>query len=73
MSLKCFFLQAAFEAMAMNLLAKEQNAVARNQLEEAFTGLLPQGAMNPTRKETREFRDRFEEFLNRTQGLLVLG
>ncbi|KHN78214.1 Exportin-4 [Toxocara canis] len=65
--------RAAFEALAMNLLAKEQNAAGRSQLAEAFSGLLPEGVMNTTRKEAREFRDRFEKFLNRTQGLLVLG
>uniref|UniRef100_A0A915ATK0 Exportin-4 n=1 Tax=Parascaris univalens TaxID=6257 RepID=A0A915ATK0_PARUN len=65
--------RAAFEAVAMKLLAKEQNAAARSQLEGAFSDLLSGGTVNTTRKEAREFRDRFERFLSCTQGLLVLG
>jgi len=61
-----------FGGMVDSILQRHGEESTRNQLTIAFARLLPDLQMDATRKEKRIFRDRFETFLNDTQGLLCL-
>uniref|UniRef100_A0A914WUI0 Exportin-4 n=1 Tax=Plectus sambesii TaxID=2011161 RepID=A0A914WUI0_9BILA len=63
----------AYINMVGQLIASHSDEGARAKLNAAFNQLLPPDAVvNPIRKEKREFRDRFEIFLNDIQGMLCL-
>ncbi len=62
----------AFVHMVDAILHRHHDEMVRNRLANAFALLLPDMELNATRKEKRQFRDRFETFLNDTQGLLCL-
>lgn len=66
--------KAAFVAFVEYLLLREQHAAVRPELQAAFSALLPaEDSLSPNRRGKREFRDRFEKFLNNIQGLLVIN
>ncbi|MCP9256785.1 hypothetical protein DINM_000005 [Dirofilaria immitis] len=65
--------QVAFEEYVKQLLSRNENLPYQTALQLAFQALLPTNLeLRLGRREKRDFRDRLEQFLNQSQGLLVV-
>uniref|UniRef100_A0A915PVU4 Exportin-4 n=1 Tax=Setaria digitata TaxID=48799 RepID=A0A915PVU4_9BILA len=61
--------QMAFEEYVKQLLSRNENLQYQAALQSAFQALLPANLkLHLGRREKRDFRDRFEQFLNQSQG-----
>ncbi|VDO43514.1 unnamed protein product, partial [Onchocerca flexuosa] len=65
--------QVAFEEYVKQLLSRNENRPYQTALQSAFQALLPSNSeLHLGRREKRDFRSRLEQFLNQSQGLLVV-
>ncbi|VBB33229.1 unnamed protein product [Acanthocheilonema viteae] len=65
--------QVAFEEYVKQLLSRNENRPYYLPLQLAFQALVPANIkLHLDRSEKRDFRDRLEQFLNQSQGLLII-
>uniref|UniRef100_A0A0R3S5N0 Exportin-4 n=1 Tax=Elaeophora elaphi TaxID=1147741 RepID=A0A0R3S5N0_9BILA len=65
--------RVAFEEYVKQLLSRNENLPYYSALQSAFQALLPADKEFVLgRREKRDFRDRLEQFLNQSQGLLIV-